>query len=73
MYFGSGKRKGKSAFKVIDVSNKRSTSIVNFPSNNIYFCKGKKMMRKNVERTRKLWKNFKNLAYCPSQAKCQLY
>ena len=32
MYFGSGKRKGKSAFKVIDVSNKRSTSIVNFPS-----------------------------------------
>ena len=32
MYFGSGKRKGKSAFKVIDVSNKRSTSVVNFPS-----------------------------------------
>ena len=32
MYFGSGKRKGKSAFKVIDVSNKRSKSVVNFPS-----------------------------------------
>jgi len=32
MYFGSGKRKGKSGFKVIDVSNKRSTSVVNLPS-----------------------------------------
>lgn len=32
MYFGSGKRKGKSGFKVINVSNKRSTSVVNLPS-----------------------------------------
>lgn len=32
MYFGGGKRKGKSAFKVIDVSNKRSASVANFPS-----------------------------------------
>lgn len=32
MYFGSGKKKGKSAFKVIYVSNKRSTSVVNLPS-----------------------------------------
>ena len=32
MNFGSSKRSGKSAFKVIDVSNKRSTSVVNFHS-----------------------------------------
>ena len=32
MYFGNGKRKGKSAFKVIDVSSKKRTSVVNFPS-----------------------------------------
>lgn len=30
MYFGSGKRKGKLVFKVIDVFNKRSILIVNF-------------------------------------------
>lgn len=32
MYFGSGKRKGKSAYKIVDVSNKRSKSTVNLPS-----------------------------------------
>jgi len=32
MSFGGSKRSGKSVFKVIHVSNKRSTSVANFPS-----------------------------------------